>query len=67
MRGCTCHGPALCPWCTALAQRAGVLAPVEAPALSEAAWQAAVVRMATAAGFMCYHTWDARRSPSGWP
>jgi len=30
MRGCTCAGPALCPWCTALARRAGVLAPAEA-------------------------------------
>ena len=37
------------------------------PALTEAVWQAAVLRVLTEAGFMVYHTHDSRHSPSGWP
>lgn len=35
--------------------------------LPEKAWQQAVVRVAKQAGFLCYHTYDSRRSPSGFP
>jgi len=67
MRGCTCAGPALCPWCTALARRAGVLAPAEAPALSEAAFMAAVIRLAKEHGWLCWHAYSAKKSVPGYP
>jgi hypothetical protein len=66
MRGCTCHGLALCPQCAALAARAGVLAPV-VPAVSEKAFMAAVVRLAREHGWLCYHVHDSRRSLPGYP
>jgi hypothetical protein len=55
----------LCDFCTALAQRAGVLDPPAVQAVSEAVLQRAVLRVAKEAGFLCYHTFDSRRSPSG--
>jgi hypothetical protein len=66
MRGCTCSGTGmgLCPWCTALAQRAGVLAPV-VPDVSEKAFMQAVRREALACGWLFYHTFDSRRSAPG--
>lgn len=67
MRGCTCRGLALCPQCTAVGQRAGVLAPAEAPAISEKAFQAAVIRYAKEHHWLCYHTHDSRRSLPGYP
>jgi hypothetical protein len=45
----------------------GGSAPPGPPALSERAFQAAVVRVATSYGWACYHTHDSRRSPSGFP
>jgi hypothetical protein len=65
MRRCRCSGLTLCAQCTALAERAGVLTPPAPPAVSEKAFMAAVVRLAREAGFLCYHTFDSRRSPSG--
>jgi hypothetical protein len=41
--------------------------PVAPPALSEAAFQAAVLRVAKGAGWSCYHVHDSRRSPAGFP
>lgn len=35
--------------------------------LTEAAWQAEVVRTARALGFLVYHTYDSRRSDKGFP
>jgi hypothetical protein len=35
--------------------------------LAEAAWQAAVMRLAKQYGWMAYHTFDSRKSPSGYP
>ena len=67
MRGCTCRGLVLCDQCTRLAERAGVLAPVEAPAVSEKAFQQAVVRLAKERGWLVYHTHDSRKSPAGYP
>lgn len=67
MRGCTCPGTGmgLCPWCTAMAQRAGVLAPPVVPALTERAFMQAVRRAAVAEGWLFYHTFDSRRSAPG--
>jgi hypothetical protein len=42
------------------------VAPV-VPAISEKAFQAAVVRVAKGYGWSVYHTHDSRRSPSGFP
>jgi hypothetical protein len=67
MRGCTCAGPALCPQCTALATRAGVLAPPVVPGVSEKAFQAAVMRVAREHGWLAYHVHDSRRSLPGYP
>lgn len=67
MRGCTCRGVTLCTQCHQLAQRAGVLQPAEAPAVSEKAFQAAVVRLAREHGWLCYHPHDSRRSLPGYP
>lgn len=67
MRGCTCHGLTLCAWCTALAERAGVLAPrldASRP-LSERAFMQAIRREALAGGWLFYHTFDSRRSAPG--
>jgi hypothetical protein len=35
------------------------------PLVSERAFLTAVLRVAKEAGFLCYHTFDSRRSPSG--
>ena len=35
--------------------------------ISEAAWQSAVMRLAKQYGWMAYHTFDSRKSPSGYP
>lgn len=67
MRGCRCRGSLLCESCAALAQRAGVLAPPEAPALTEKAFMQAVVRLAREHGWYAYHTHDSRRSLPGYP
>ena len=67
MRGCTCRGSVLCPWCTWLAQRAGVGAPPEAPAVTEKQFMQAVMRYATAHAWLVYHTHDSRRSLPGYP
>lgn len=67
MRGCTCRGNVLCPQCHALAERAGVLAPVEVPAVSERVFQAAVVRLAKEHGWLVHTTYDSRKSPAGYP
>ena len=67
MRGCTCRGLTLCPACTALAQRAGVLAVPEVPVVSEKAFMQAVIRYAKEHGWICYHTHDSRRSLPGYP
>jgi hypothetical protein len=38
------------------------------PALSEEAWQLAIMRLLHQHGYAyCYHTWNSRRSPSGFP
>lgn len=67
MRGCTCRALTLCAQCHALAQRAGVLALAEAPAVSEKAFQAAIVRLAREHGWMVHTTYDSRKSPAGYP
>lgn len=67
MRGCTCRGLTLCDQCHALAQRAGVLAPPEAPKVTEKAFQAAIVRYAREHHWLVYHTHDSRRSLPGYP
>jgi hypothetical protein len=68
MRGCTCRGPLLCLRCASLAERAGVLTPpTVVPAVSEAVFMAAVVKLAKEHGWSVYHTHDSRRSPSGFP
>jgi VRR-NUC domain len=68
MRGCTCTGLTLCAACTALAQRAGVLAPAEPPGISEQAFQDAVIRTAREAGWtFLYHTYRSTRSMGGFP
>lgn len=68
MRGCTCRGGlTLCPTCTQLAQRAGVLAPVEVPAVTERQFQAAVVRLARERGWLVHTVHDSRKSPPGYP
>lgn len=68
MRGCTCRGLTLCPVCTQLAQRAGVLAVPEAPPVSEKQFMAAVVRLAKEQRWMVFHPYDSRKSPGpGYP
>lgn len=67
MRGCQCSGLSLCQQCQDLAQRAGVLALPGPTGISEAAFQAAVIRFAKAHAWSVYHTHDSRRSPSGFP
>ena len=67
MRGCTCRGSLLCPWCQQLAQRAGVGAPAEGPAVSEKAFQAAIVRLAKERGWLVHFAHDSRKSPAGYP
>ena len=67
MRGCTCRGPVLCPWCQQLAQRAGVGAPVEAPVVSEKVFQQAVVRLAREQGWYVFHPTIAKKSVPGYP
>lgn len=37
------------------------------PNASEKVFQAAVIRLAQAHGWRCYHTFDSRRSHAGWP
>lgn len=66
MKGCRCRGSVLCDQCSALAEMAGLVTPT-APALTEAAWQSAVVRMLKDQGYMVFHVYDSRRSPHGWP
>jgi len=67
MRGCTCTGMTLCPTCHVLAVRAGVVVPEAAPAITERAFQTAVLRVAKSSGWAGYFTKDSRRSPSGFP
>jgi hypothetical protein len=42
-------------------------APPAPPAITEAAFQAAVIRVAKSHAWTVYHTHDSRRSPSGFP
>ena len=37
------------------------------PALTEAVWQATIMRVAKEAGYLAFHVHDSRKSPSGWP
>lgn len=37
------------------------------PAITEAVWQATIMRLLKDAGYMTFHVHDSRRSPSGWP
>ena len=67
MRGCTCRGLTLCDQCARLAERAGVLAPAEVPAVSERAFQQAIVRLAKQHGWLVHTVHDSRRSPAGYP
>jgi len=81
MRGCTCHGLTLCPWCQALAARAvgsgvagargregGDTPAIARPLLTEKAFQAAVVRLAKEAGYtFAYHTYRSTKSQPGFP
>lgn len=80
MRGCTCHGLTLCSWCEALLARAvgsgvpGAGARPDAgtpgiarPHLTEKAFQAAVVRVARAHGWLYWHAYTARKSVPGYP
>ena len=69
MRGCTCRGLTLCPQCTALAARAGVIPPLldSAVQLSEKAFQSAIVRLAKSQGWDVYFTYRSKRSPEGFP
>jgi hypothetical protein len=70
MRGCTCRGLTLCPQCAQLAARAGVIPPLldSAHQLSEAAFMAAVVRLARAHGWtFAYHTYRSTKSLGGFP
>jgi len=80
MRGCTCHGMTLCPWCQALAARAvgsgvpgvrgregGDTPAIARPLLTEKAFMTAVVRLAREAGWLAYHVHDSRRSLPGYP
>ena len=67
MRGCTCRGLTLCDQCQRLAARAGVLAPPEAPVVSEKAFQQAIMRLAKQHSWLVYHTHDSRKSPAGYP
>jgi hypothetical protein len=68
MRGCRCTGLVLCEQCHALAQRAGVLTPPEAPAVTEKQLMGAVIRLAKARGWHVFHPHDSRKSPGpGYP
>lgn len=67
MRGCTCRGLALCDQCQRLAERAGVLAPPQVPAVTETQFQAAIRRLATQHGWLVYAVHDSRKSPPGYP
>jgi hypothetical protein len=68
MRGCTCRGPALCPQCRSLAERAGILPPPVVPAVSESVFQRAVMRVAREAGWtFLYHTYKSTKSMGGFP
>lgn len=68
MRGCTCRGLTLCPWCAQLAARAGVIPPLldSSKQLSEAAFMAAVVRLAREHGWLFYHTYSSKKSAPGY-
>lgn len=37
------------------------------PPISEAAFQAAIIQLATLAGWLCFHPYDSRRSTPGYP
>ena len=37
------------------------------PPISEAIWQGTIMRLLKQADYMAYHTFDSRKSPSGWP
>jgi hypothetical protein len=41
--------------------------PASRPALTEAAFQAAIIELATLAGWLCHHEYDSRRSTPGYP
>ena len=41
--------------------------PTELPALSEADFQASILKQAKTFGWLCYHTYDSRRSAPGFP
>ena len=62
MRGCRCTGMRLCDQCAALAQRAGVLATAEGPAVSEKAFMQAICKIAAAHGWEVFHCHDSRKS-----
>jgi hypothetical protein len=54
---------------TGPAAQAGVIPPLldSSKQLSEAAFMAAVVRLAKQHGWMVYHTWSSKKSPEGFP
>jgi hypothetical protein len=67
MRGCTCRGPLLCALCASLAERAGVPATPVVPAMSEAVFMAAVIKLAQEHGWMVWHAYSAKKSTAGYP
>jgi len=71
MRGCTCKGQVLCRQCQALADRAGGRGrgawESSAFQLSEKAFMAAIVKLATAQGWKVFHPFDSRKSMPGYP
>jgi hypothetical protein len=52
-------------WLTYQRQRG--LSPTEAPAVSEKAFMAAVMRVARQHGWQCFHPYDSRKSARGYP
>ena len=79
INGCICRpgSPYLCPWCTALAHRAGVtLAPVLTPRqvlevrvqdeAPEGVLQGRIRELALETGHLFYHTYSSKRSDPGW-
>lgn len=70
MRGCTCRGlgGVLCPQCErllAFAVQKGIVAAPKASAVTEKAFMGAIIAIARKAGFLVYHTYNAKRSPEG--
>ena len=62
-----CRDTEWCPQCQALAERAGLVAKNAPYAVSEKTFQSAVMRLAKANRWRCYHVFDARKSEKGFP